>query len=46
MKFNIYKTTGQIYLLPYIGITYTKYLNGNYELFVGWLKHEIVITIK
>ena len=46
MKFNIYTAVGQLHLLPYIGITYSKYLNGNYELFFGWLKHEIVITIK
>ena len=46
MKFNIYRAVGQIYLLPYIGITYSKYLNGSYEFFIGWYKHEFVITIK
>ena len=36
---------GQIYLLPYIKITYTRNLNGNLELIVGWLKWELVFSI-
>ena len=35
----------QIYLTPYIKVTHDKWLNGNYELIIGWLKWELVISI-
>ena len=40
---KIYKVAYQIYLLPYIKITYDRILNGKYELIFGWLNREIVI---
>jgi|694.fasta_scaffold00850_23 hypothetical protein len=46
MKFKVYETSYQLFVLPYIGVTYDKTLNGHYELFFGWLKYEAVITIK
>lgn len=33
---------GQVYPIPFIGITHTRTLNGNIELIVGWLKWEII----
>lgn len=35
----------QIYILPYIKVTYDRVLNGNYELIVGWINREISISI-
>lgn len=33
----------QVYLLPYLKITHSRHLNGDYEIIFGWLKWEIVI---
>jgi len=45
MKINFYQVAYQIYLIPYIKITYNRFLNGNYELIIGWLNREIVISV-
>mgnify|MGYP003664293503 FL=1 len=45
MKINFYQVAYQIYLIPYIKITYNRFLNGNYELIIGWFNKEIVISI-
>ena len=45
MKIEILKVGYQIYLLPYLKITTTRFLNGRYELIVGWLNKEIIISI-
>ena len=45
MKTDICKVYGQIYLLPYAKVTYTRELNGDLELIIGWLKWEIVIGL-
>ena len=37
MKLSKYTTFGQVYILPYIKITYDKTLNGDYELLIGWI---------
>lgn len=39
------KIWGQIYLLPYIKLTHTRYLNGSYEFTIGWLKWQLSIYI-
>ena len=44
MKISISKIWGQVYLLPFIKITHDKFLNGNYEFIIGWLKWELMIT--
>lgn len=44
MKVFICRIMAQVYLLPYIKITHDKWLNGNYELIIGWLKWELVIS--
>ena len=45
MKIAISKIWGQIYLLPFMKITHDKYLNGDYEFIIGWLKWELIIII-
>ena len=42
---KIYKIESQVYLLPYIKITHDRILNGKYELIIGWLTREIVISV-
>ena len=45
MRVSISKVWGQLYILPYVKLTYTRTLNGDLELIVGWLKWELVIGI-
>lgn len=45
MKITKSEVCDQIYLLPYIKITYIRDLNGDLEMIVGWLKWELVISI-
>ena len=37
MKKSRYSIVGQFYVLPFIKITYDVFLNGDYELLIGWL---------
>lgn len=43
MKLEFAKIVDQIYVLPYIKLTYTRNLNGNYEFIIGWLNWQISI---
>jgi len=43
MKINIDRVVSQIYILPYIKITHDTFLNGNYELIIGWFNWELVL---
>ena len=45
MKVEIITVDYQIYLLPYLKITTNRFLNGRYELIIGWLNKEIIISI-
>lgn len=45
MKITICNVGYQLYILPYIKLTYTRKLNGDLELIIGWLNKEIVIGI-
>jgi hypothetical protein len=45
MKISLDTVMSQIYVLPYIKVTYDKWLNGDYELIIGWLKWQLVIGI-
>ena len=45
MRVSISEVWGQLYILPYVKLTYTRTLNGDLELIVGWLKWELVIGI-
>jgi len=44
MEISICEIWGQVYLLPFIKITHDKFINGNYEFIIGWLKWEIIFT--
>jgi hypothetical protein len=45
MKIRIYQVSYQFYLIPYIKITYSRFLNGNYELILGWLDKQITLEL-
>jgi hypothetical protein len=45
MKIRIDTVMYQLYVFPYLKITYDKFLNGNYEIIVGWFSWEIVLEI-
>lgn len=45
MKVTRCKVWGQAYLLPYLKITYTRELNGDLELIIGWLNRELIIGL-
>jgi len=45
MKLRIDKVMFQLYIFPYLKITYNKWLNGNYEIIVGWMNWAIVLEI-
>lgn len=44
MKVEIAEVLYQVYLFPYIKVTYDKLLNGRRELIIGWINKEIIIT--
>lgn len=46
MKVKIYKTSYQFAITPNIKVTYTKELNGEYELIFGWLHLELVLSVE
>lgn len=45
MKLKIATINSQIYILPAIKVTYSRWLNGDLELIIGWLKWELIIAI-
>lgn len=45
MKVYLYNILYQIYLLPYVKITHSTFLNGDYELIIGWLNFAIVFSM-
>jgi hypothetical protein len=45
MKIKFHTVLSQLYITPYVKITYDKFLNGDYELIIGWFNKEIVISI-
>jgi hypothetical protein len=45
MRIRTAKILSQVYVLPYVKITYDRWLNGDLELIIGWLKWEIIIGI-
>ena len=44
MKLNKYTIAYQIYVLPFVKITHDKFLNGSYELIIGWLNIEVSLS--
>jgi len=45
MNIKIYIVFSQLYITPYVKITHDRYLNGSYELIIGWFNRGIVISI-
>ena len=45
MIVKLFDVINQVYITPYVKVTHNRYLNGNLELIIGWLKWEIVIGI-
>jgi hypothetical protein len=43
MRIKISGSYGQVYLLPTLKITYTRYLNGDLEVILGFLFWEIIV---
>ena len=43
MKFEICTVYAQIYIFPYLKITYSRLLNGNLEIIIGWINKELII---
>jgi len=43
MKIELCKVVGQVYLLPYIKVTHTRWINSYYELIIGFWNIELVI---
>ena len=46
MKISIHKIDSQLYLLPFVKVTYDKVLNGSYEFVIGWFNIGISISYK
>jgi hypothetical protein len=46
MKAEIEHIAYQIYIIPFVKITHDKWLNGYYELSIGWLNKSITIIWK
>jgi hypothetical protein len=45
MSVSVCTVSSQIYILPFVKVTYDKYLNGDYEVIIGWFNKAIVISI-
>ena len=45
IKIKIYNVAYQTYLTPYVKVTTSRYLNGNYELIVGWFNVQLTLLI-
>ena len=45
IKIRIYKVAYQTYLTPYLKVTTSRYLNGNYELILGWFNTQITLLV-
>jgi len=46
MKISIHKIESQLYLLPFVKVTYDKVLNGSYEFVIGWFNIGLSISYK
>ena len=45
IKIRIYKGAYQTYLTPYLKVTTSRYLNGSYELILGWFNLQLTLLI-
>jgi len=46
MRISIHTIAYQLYILPFVTLTYDKTLNGNYEFIVGWMNMGIIFAFK
>jgi hypothetical protein len=46
MMISIHKIAYQIYITPFVKVTYDKVLNGSYELIIGWFNIGLSISCK
>jgi len=46
MKINTHKIAYQFHVLPFIKVTYDTFLNGEYELIIGWINIGISLSFK
>jgi len=46
MKISIHKIDSQLYLSPFVKVTYNKVLNGHYELIIGWFNIALSTSYK
>jgi hypothetical protein len=44
MEIEIETILSQMYILPFVKVTYDKWLNGRYEIIIGWLNKQIAIS--
>ena len=44
MKIKIVKIVGQVYIYTIVKVTYDRFLNGNKEFIIAWLKWELIIA--
>lgn len=44
MKLSAAFILHQIYLTPYLSVTHDRMLNGDYEIIIGWLKWQLIIS--
>ena len=45
MKVNICTVMGQVYILPYVKVTNSRWLNGDIEFIIGWFNKELIFSI-
>ena len=45
MKVNICTVMGQVYILPYVKVTHSRWLNGDIEFIIGWFNKELIFSI-
>jgi len=46
MDINIHKISCQLYIFPFVKVTYDKVLNGSLELITGWFNIGLSISYK
>ncbi len=42
--FSVSTIVSQLYVFPTIKVTYSRQLNGNYELSIGWICWELTMA--
>lgn len=45
IKIGFSTVADQLYIFPYVKITYSRYLNGDLELILGWFNYQVYLAI-